>query len=65
MSERISVVVPDGTIERLKNAATEERRSQSNLTRKFILDGLNGVSVLPVILKGEDLLIDIKRNGGI
>lgn len=41
MSERISIVVPDGTIERLKRTADYTNRTQSNLARKFILNGLS------------------------
>ena len=41
MSERISIVVPDGTRERLKRTAEYVKRSQSNLARKYILDGLS------------------------
>lgn len=59
MSERISIVVPDGTREKLKQQAKEQKRTQSNLSRKFILDGLNnGVSVgdhhvcIPVKISG-------------
>ncbi len=40
MSERISIVVPDGTRERLKNRAIDNGYSQSAFTRKVILDVL-------------------------
>lgn len=39
--ERISIVVPDGTIERLKRTADYTNRTQSNIARKFILNGLS------------------------
>jgi hypothetical protein len=55
MSERISIVVPDGTIEKLNAEAKRQDRSQSNLARKFILDGLNNSNQLTATIRSEDL----------
>lgn len=60
MGERISIVVPDGTRKRLEDEAKKQGRSQSNLSRKFILDGLSTITLL---LKSEDLNFTINRNG--
>lgn len=54
MSERISIVVPDGTRERLKRTSEYQERSQSNLARKFILDGLSF---------SEPLMYEIDKDG--
>jgi hypothetical protein len=55
MSERISIVVPDGTIEKLNAEAKRQDRSQSNLARKFILDGLNNSNQFTATIRSEDL----------
>jgi len=62
MSERISIVVPDGTRKRLADEAKKQGRSQSNLSRKFIMDGLSSQCV---IIKGEDVIrgLNINRSG--
>lgn len=49
MSERISIVVPDGTRTRLKKQADSQKRKQSNLGMKYILDGLSKDENLPVL----------------
>lgn len=58
MSERITIVVPDGTRKKLNDEAKAQGRSKSNLARKYVLDGLSGSSV---ILKGSDLDVVINR----
>jgi hypothetical protein len=42
MSERITVVVPDGTRDKLKEKAKEQGHTPSALSRKMLLDGLKG-----------------------
>lgn len=41
MSERISIVVPNGTRDRLKQQSDVQKRKASNLGMKYILDGLS------------------------
>lgn len=62
MSERISIVVPDGTRDRLKKEAERQNRSQSNLSRKYILDGLNG-NYLKATVTSEDVEFVLNRKG--
>jgi peroxiredoxin family protein len=44
MSEKISVVLPNGTIDKVKAAAILQDDTQSALLRKFILNGLRAIS---------------------
>lgn len=37
---RIQVVLPDGMVEKFSNEAKKQKRSKSNLARKYIVDGL-------------------------
>lgn len=54
MSERISIVVPDGTISRLNDKASKSGHTQSALCRKILLDGLK---------ECEHLLVPCMPNG--
>ena len=40
MSERITIVVPDGTRQRLKDKADKQGHTSSALGRKLLIDGL-------------------------
>lgn len=62
MSERITIVVPDGTILKLNEEASRQDRSQSNLARKFILDGLNNMGQLKAAVRAEDIENIMKRD---
>lgn len=55
MSERISIVVPNGTIEKLKLKAEENGYTQSALGRKILLDGLKKTAQLLATISSEDL----------
>lgn len=55
MSERITVVVPDGTRKKLKEKAEEQGHTQSALSRKILLDGLKGCDHLFIP-------VDVNRN---
>lgn len=37
---RIQVILPDGIVEKFDTQAKKQRRSKSNLARKYIVDGL-------------------------
>lgn len=60
MSERITIVVPDGTRRKLTDEAKAQGRSKSNLARKYVLDGLSGTSLVATV-KGSDLDLVINR----
>lgn len=40
MSERISIVVPDGTLQKIKSIATKNEDTQSACLRKIISNGI-------------------------
>lgn len=58
MSERLHIVVPDGTIEKLDTKAEKMGRSRSNLARKIIVDGLKECDHLWITnqIKGTSML---------
>lgn len=59
MSERISIVVPDGTIKRLQEKADKQGHTQSSLCRKILLEGIKND-----VEKTKELLLETTRNLG-
>lgn len=59
MSERISIVVPNGTISRLQEKAAKQGHTQSALCRKILLEGIKNDSE-----KTRELLLETTRNLG-
>ena len=59
MSERLSIVVPNGTIERLKLKAEKDGYTQSALGRKILLEGLKKTDQKTF----SDIEIDAVLNG--
>lgn len=59
MSERISIVVPDGTRERLKKTAEYHKRTQSNCAMRYVLNGLSFEEPTCEVVKQEVVILPI------
>lgn len=56
MSERITLVVPDGTREKLNNRAKVQGHTSSSLGRKILIDGLKSNEIENVAINSDGIL---------